>query len=248
MIIMSYLGTLNLNSLSGEVVVAKNDSDSLKLAGHEVFQYDLSNFDKGLMNKLLKPVRLFIFPYEIFYIRKKIKDIAPDIIHLHTITPYISISLLIYLSILNIPVVQTLHNVRWVCAEGAYYRGGVYCNKCSGNNGFWGVIHRCNKNVVRSLLLFLINRIYMYNRFIFKCIKCFIPVSNFIRNEFRNNGFPPEKMIVKSNENLGCVERALSSAHDFFGSDFLHEAGRLTEAWSTPGERVKAHIRNEQSR
>ena len=55
-------------------------------------------------------------------------------------------------------------------------------------------------------------------------------------------------MIVKSSENLGCVERALSSAHDFFGSDFLHEAGRLTEAWSTPGERVKAHIRNEQSR
>jgi len=196
---MCYTGTINLSSISGEIVVAKNDFLSLRLAGHKVFQYNLSNFNKGLFNKLLKPLRLFIFPYEIYYVRKKIKEINPDVIHLHTISPYISISLLIYLSILEIPVVQTLHNVRWVCLEGAYYRKGKYCNKCSGKNGFSGVVNMCNKNIARSLILFFLNRVVRINKFLFKSIKYFIPVSDFVRREHVSNGFPDNKMVTKLN-------------------------------------------------
>lgn len=197
--VLNYIGMLDPNTLSGEVVVAKNDLKSLNLSGHHAIQYDISSFNSGFLNKLLRPVRLFIFPYEIFLIRKKIKFFKPDIIHLHTITPYMSISLLIYLSILGIPVVQTLHNVRWICLEGAYYRKDQYCDKCSGKSGFSGVINGCNKGVTRSFMLFFINKIVRIDKFLFKVVDCFIPVSDFIRRESVSNGFPSEKLVIKHN-------------------------------------------------
>ena len=206
---MHYSGTLNLSSISGEIVVAKNDFSSLSSEGHDVFQYNLSNYNEGLFNKFLKPIRLFIFPYEVYYIRKKIKEINPDVIHLHTIFPYMSISLLIYLSITRIPIVQTLHNVRWICLEGAYFRKGKYCDKCSGKNGFSGVINACNKNIARSLILFITNRFVRLNNFLYKRVNCFIAVSDFIRREHILNGFPDNKIITKPNsidlENLNVL-------------------------------------------
>lgn len=207
--ILKYTGLLDKNSISGEVVVVKNDMESLILDGHNVVWLDLSKFDNGLINKLLRPVRLFVFPYEVIYMRNKIKSYKPDVIHLHTAAPYISLSLLFYLAYIDTPVVQTLHNVRWICIEGAHYRKGDYCNKCSGNNGFFGVIHKCNKNRFRSLALFLFNKIALFNGFIFKKISCFIPVSDFVQSEHLSIGFPSSKLTVKSNsidlENLPNV-------------------------------------------
>ena len=197
--VLNYIGTLPPGSLSGEVMVAKNDMKSLNLAGHVAIQYDISRFNNGLINKLLRPIRLFVFPYEIYYIRKKIKSFQPDIVHLHTVTPYVSISLLIYLAALKMPIIQTLHNVRWVCLEGAYYREGRYCDKCSGKNGFSGVVNRCNKNVARSLILFFINRIVRVGKFLFKSVTYFMPVSDFVRREHLLNGFPADKLVTKSN-------------------------------------------------
>jgi len=197
--IIIYTGTLDLESLSGEVSVAKNDYMSLKNAGHDVHQLNLSGFSKGLLNNILRPIRLFVFPHEVLFIRKKIKSLNPDVIHLHTITPYVSISLLVYLSFLNIPVCQTLHNVRWICVEGAYFRKGSYCNDCSGKSGLFGVINGCNKGFYRSLVLLLTNKILKFNGFIFKSINRFISVSEFVKNEHIANGFPVEKMAVKFN-------------------------------------------------
>ena len=197
--ILNYIGMLDPNSLSGEVIVAKNDMKSLNFSGHCAIQFDISRFNSGFLNKLLRPIRLFIFPYEVFFIRKKIKSFKPDIIHLHTITPYVSISLLIYLSTLNIPVVQTLHNVRWICLEGAYYRKGQYCDKCSRKSGLSGVVNMCNKGFTRSLMLFFINRMVRVDKFLFKSISYFIPVSDFIRREYVSNGFPADKLVTKHN-------------------------------------------------
>jgi glycosyltransferase involved in cell wall biosynthesis len=197
--ILKYTGLLDKNSISGEVVVVKNDMKSLILDGHNVIWLDLSRFNNGLINRLLRPIRLFMFPHEVLYIRNKIKSYKPDVIHLHTAAPYISLSLLFYLAYINTPVVQTLHNVRWICIEGAYYRKGVYCNKCSGNNGFFGVIHKCNKSRFRSLALFLFNKIALFNGFIFKKISCFIPVSDFVQSEHLSIGFPSSKLTVKPN-------------------------------------------------
>jgi len=212
--IMNYIGLLDPHSLSGEVNVSKNDMKSLKLSGHSVNQYDISRFNHGLINKLLRPIRLFVFPYEVLYIRGKIKSFKPDILHLHTVTPYVSISLLIYLSMLKIPVVQTLHNMRWVCLEGAYYRKGRYCDKCSGKNGFSGVVNSCNKGYIRSLILFFLNRITRVDKLLFKSVSFFIPVSDFIRKEHILNRFPSDKLVTKSNsidlENLPNILREVN--------------------------------------
>ena len=59
--ILKYTGLLDKNSISGEVVVVKNDMKSLILDGHNVIWLDLSRFNNGLINRLLRPIRLFMF-------------------------------------------------------------------------------------------------------------------------------------------------------------------------------------------
>jgi len=71
----------------------------------------------------------------------------PDLVHVHNTFPLISPSLYYACSEADVPVVQSLHNARLLCAGGNYYRDGRICMDCLGKKVPWpGTVHGCYHN------------------------------------------------------------------------------------------------------
>ena len=95
-------------------------------------------------------------------VKSLINEFKPNIIHFHSVIPYLSLSVLFAAKSKNIKVFQTLHNFRMICIEGGLIRNNKYCDKCTGNIGIQGVIHGCKKGFFVSTLLFLNNVLFKY--------------------------------------------------------------------------------------
>src|SRR3989344_8570702 len=67
----------------------------------------------------------------------------PDIIHVHNTFPLISPSIYWFADSRRIPIVQTLHNFRLMCAQAMLLRKGAVCDVCLGHHPWRGVLHKC---------------------------------------------------------------------------------------------------------
>jgi len=182
--------------ISGEDVVIANDVKELHSNGINVVFKKITLCDKGIKKFLQKiaGVTWSISKYKI--VDKYIQEYKPDLIHFHTILPYLSLSVIYAAKKNNLPILQTLHNGRWLCLEGGYFRAGSYCDDCIQTYGFKGVLRGCGHGPLISFLLFLNN--FLFRRFD-KSISKFIAVSNFVKDQHIRSNFPLEKVIVRKN-------------------------------------------------
>jgi len=132
-------------------------------------------------------------------VKKFIEKYKPNIVHFHTVVPYLSLSVFFAAKQKNIKVVQTLHNGRWICVEGGFVRKGKYCKKCVGNIGFYGAMHGCNNGVFASTLLVINNIVFRYLQKKYKLVDKFIAISDFIREKHIKTGFYGKSLIVNNN-------------------------------------------------
>ena len=149
---------------SGEREVVFTDAEALRSSGNEVFiiKYDQS-IKSNFLRVFLMPFFVIWSPSAYFFVKQKIKIHKPNIIHFHGIFPYLSISAIMAAISSKVPVVQTLHNVRYICLEGGFHRSNKFCNICINGSYFKGVIYGCYRNRILSLFLYisgLISRIF----------------------------------------------------------------------------------------
>lgn len=60
-----------------------------------------------------------------------VRRLCPDVAHVHNVFPMISVGIYDVLHALGIPVVQTVHNYRFLCPNGTFFVGGKVCEDCS---------------------------------------------------------------------------------------------------------------------
>ena len=132
-------------------------------------------------------------------VRSEIVRFKPDVVHFHGLMPFLSISALAAAYDCNVPAVQTLHNGRWLCVEGGFYRDGKLCVDCVGGSGWRGVARGCNRGHLVSAVLGLSSFNSRVNHRLFKWIDTFIAVSEFIKDAHIASGFPADKIVVKNN-------------------------------------------------
>lgn len=160
-------------------------------------------------------------------IKTSIQTFNPDIVHFHGLFPYLSASALAAAHECGVAVVQTLHNGRWLCLEGGFYRDGRYCDVCTSRGGWHGVIHGCKHGVVPSLFLHGANLTGLIGGRLFRWVDRFIAVSDFIRDQHVRAGFPSEKIVVKPNGfDVGSLQK-LRRPHHREGIVFV---GRISTA------------------
>jgi glycosyltransferase involved in cell wall biosynthesis len=145
-------------------------------------------------------------PFKLFHsfkvaqrIRATTLAFKPDIIHFHSVIPYLGLSSLITAKQMGVPVVQTLHNGRWLCVEGGFYREEHYCNDCVGGFGWNGVIMGCGRGRLPALLLFIVNAVARSGGRLFCWVDRFIAVSDFVRVQHIKSGFPVDRIVVNNN-------------------------------------------------
>lgn len=141
----------------GEHTVFQNEIELLRENGHEVVEYTRSNDE--LKTSMLK---LLLLPFTTAWswktyrdIRRIIKSEKIDIVHCHNTFPLISPSVYYAARSMKIPVVQTIHNFRFLCPNGSFFRNGKICEECSQQWNFKNAIkNKCYRNsMIETIVL-----------------------------------------------------------------------------------------------
>ena len=223
---------------SGEQVVISREVNSLRSDGHFVHLDHGVRLPSGGVARFLCRISGIIWSRANHrHVINLIQTYKPDIIHFHSIVPYLSLSVLYAAHRNEIPIVQTLHNGRWLCIEGGYYRDGHFCDDCVGTRGWRGVVRGCGHGRIPALVLFLVNLYARSSGRIFSWIGRFIAVSGFVYQQHVKSGFPAEKITIRNNGvDTSTIDFQSGTRVDRKGVAF---AGRISEA---KGSKVLLHL------
>ncbi len=124
-----------------------------------------------------------------------------DILHVQNFFPLWSPSVYYAASRNHVPVVQTLHNYRLMCANALLFRDQHLCQECLGRFMPWhGVVHACYRNsrAASAVVASMVGAHKLAGTWR-KRVATYIAVSEFAREIYIAGGLPAEKIAVKSN-------------------------------------------------
>ena len=188
----------------GEDRVVASEADLLKRHGHEVIFYPRSN--KEIYVSRFRDKFKFVFN-EMPWSRKTFRNLVdliqaeqPDIAHVHN--PFFMMTPSVYKACHDngVPVVQTLHNYRFLCANGVLFRDGQVCERCLYGGSRQAVLTRCiHHSFWGSFMSALILRTYRERRILQESITAFIAPSYFCKDLYcRYAQLDENKVFVKS--------------------------------------------------
>lgn len=185
----------------GEHTVFENEKRLLKENGHYVITYTKDNSDlkKSAIKKLMLPMTMVFSLKTFFDVSKIIKRENIDIVHCHNTFPLISSSVYYAAWSCRIPVVQTIHNFRFLCPNGVLYRDGKICEECIQYGLRCGIKHGCYRNSRIQTLVEVI--MLKFHRMIgtYKKLK-YIFLTEFNREKFRSLlGETVDQQYIKPN-------------------------------------------------
>jgi glycosyltransferase involved in cell wall biosynthesis len=175
--------------------------EMLRSAGHvvELFEADNKTID-GPVAKIAAAGSLFHSYSSSRKMAELLRNFRPDILHIHNWFPLLSPSIISVAGAAGVPVVQTLHNFRMVCANGTLYRDGRICHDCLGKSlPLDGVAHACySTSRIGSALVTIA---FSYHRFshTWNGISSFIALSEFQKELLIRGGVDGARIAVKPN-------------------------------------------------
>lgn len=152
-----------------------------------------------------------------------IREIQPDVIHLHNIYHHFSTSILGVIRRSGIPCVQTLHDLKLACPNYRMFTEGSVCERCKGGKYWNPILHHClagatGANAIAALEMTFAKATRAYER----TVKRFICPSTFYADKLREWGEPASALVSLPNPADVSVQRALG------GGGFILFIGRLT--------------------
>jgi glycosyltransferase involved in cell wall biosynthesis len=190
----------------GEDVVFEQEKGLLKAAGHEVLEYqrhnsEIKSYSTTRRVSLLARTVWADDTYREF--GALLRQIQPEIVHIHNTFPLISPS--VYWACRNqrVPVVQTLHNYRLFCPGANFFRAGKTCEDCIGGSFWHGVQHGCYRDSrMETAPVALMLSLHHARKTWHRMVDRYIVLTEFARSRFVKAGLPAEKITVKGN----CVD------------------------------------------
>lgn len=185
----------------GEDAVFDQESALLRSNGHEVVEYLRDNREIGRTNDAHLALNTLWSSGSHAEATKLMQQLRPDVIHVHNTLPQISPAIYYAAANCKVPVVQTLHNYRLLCANGMLMRDGKVCEDCVGKTfGYPAVVHRCYRgsrlatfSVVSTVALHSVMGTWRSK------VSRYIALCEFARQKILEAGLPPEHVVVKPN-------------------------------------------------
>jgi glycosyltransferase involved in cell wall biosynthesis len=188
---------------SGEDAVAENERNLLEENGVVVVPYEKFNDDVD-DSSFLKRIRLglgYAWSRRTYSeVSLLIRQTHPEIAHLHSIHPQISPSVYAACQDMEVPVVHTLHNYRYVCPGALLQRDGRPCEECVGRLPFNALRYRCYRDSLAATgsIFWMIS----YNRLrgtFTKQVNRYIALTEFAASRLESGGLPADRIEVKPN-------------------------------------------------
>jgi len=152
-------------SASGDDQVFKSETAMLESHGNEVVRYTVCNdeFDNaGAIGKVKTMFDMKWSGKNYEAVQELIRKEKPDVVHVHTFFPLLSPSILYAAKRLNVPVVATLHDTRFICPCATSLRGTELCNECGDGHYMRMCKYGCFKG--SKAQSFIVANIFSYHR------------------------------------------------------------------------------------
>lgn len=229
------------SSSSGDDGVFEREAALLENHGHQIIRYNPSNdefYRRGPIRKLYTALQI---PWSISATREicdLLRKEKPNIAHVHNFFPLISPSIYHLLNSEGIPVIQTLHDFRFLCTNAFFMRDGNICEECKRGSHFRSIWHGCFKESrIRTVPVALMLKLHQYLDTFRKKIDAYICLTEFQRKIFADAGFAENKLFVKPNfvEDISEGNSIKRGNYAVFIGRLGEEKGVkiLIEAWRT---------------
>lgn len=190
-------------SASGDDQVFKSETALLESHGNKVVRYTVSNddFDKLGKIKKIKATFAMLWSFKHYHaIQELIKREKPDIVHVHTFFPLLSPSILYAAKRLNVPVIVTLHDTRFICPCATSLRDAKLCNDCGDGHYFRMCKYGCFKgSKLQSFIIAIIFYYHRRRRTFYDQIDKYICLNDNQIRLLEDIGFAPQKIVKKYN-------------------------------------------------
>lgn len=166
--------------------------------------YFVSNLDfkaaspASMLSKSAKVLGKTIYSFESKRkLRDLVRDVQPDVAHLHLIDHHISPSILPVLRDAGIPIVQSIHEYKRICPNYRLYipHENALCERCLSGHYYHCAVHRCLKHSLPVSTLAAVAmafhkalRIYEDNVDLFLCS------TQFLADKLAQGGMPKDKL------------------------------------------------------
>jgi glycosyltransferase involved in cell wall biosynthesis len=123
-------------------------------------------------------------------IERLIVDTRPDVAHVQQIDHEISPSILPVIRKHGIPIVQTLHDYKWLCPNTNFICRGEVCERCAGGQFYHAVLRRCKRDSRAASLLACLEAYFQrLSRIYERNVSCFLVPGRFLQQRLVDHGF-----------------------------------------------------------
>jgi glycosyltransferase involved in cell wall biosynthesis len=186
---------------SGENNIVDAEMAQLRAAGVEVVPFIRSSDEIAD----LPAARKLLLAGSPLYARKAQRELAeliaaerPDVMHLHNPYPLLSPFVIRTAHAHRLPVVQTIHNYRHVCAAATFFRDGAACHDCVGLRFPTPAIkHRCYRGSAAQSVIMATT--LTAHRGTWHDVDRFIALTGGIADYLREFGISDDRISIKPN-------------------------------------------------
>lgn len=188
---------------SGEDAVFRNERALLERSGCEVIPFERYNddIDEATFRRRCALALNGAWSQRSYDdITQIIRQHRPDVAHFHNTFPLISPSAYAACQSNGVPVVQTLHNYRLICANALLLRDGKPCEACVGTSLLPALRYRCYRGSLPATaaivwMLARNRRSGTYRRLVDR----YVALTQFAAGRLIAGGLPAEHITVKPN-------------------------------------------------
>ncbi|MGZ8594595.1 MAG: glycosyltransferase family 4 protein [Actinomycetota bacterium] len=181
--------------VSGENRVAEDEAGLLRDAGHVVSLWDPAPDETSTLQAAAATLWA---RGSVRRVRRLIAELRPDVVHCHNLYPMLSPAVL-RVAGAGPALVMTLHNYRYACLPGTFFRDGHVCEDCLGRTPWPGVTHRCYRASLPGSAV-LATSISLHKAIgSFGHVDLFLAVSEFLRGKHLQAGLPRDRVVVQTN-------------------------------------------------
>jgi glycosyltransferase involved in cell wall biosynthesis len=185
----------------GEDQVFESEARLLRERGHQVTQLEEQNtYPDSVAKKIGMAVDCVWSRRWNREFRAVLQKSRPDVVHVHNFFPRFSPSIYYACRREGVPVVQTLHNYRLLCAGAELYRDGKVCEECLDHSILRGVRYGCYQgSKLGTAVLTVMVGVHRSMRTWTNMVDCYIALTEFARKKMIAGGLPAERIRVKPN-------------------------------------------------
>jgi glycosyltransferase involved in cell wall biosynthesis len=188
---------------SGEDAVFRNERTLLERNGIDIIPFERFNddIDDSTVAKRIRLALNYAWSAETYReISALIRRTRPDLAHFHNIFPLISPSAYAACRDAGVPVVQTLHNFRFVCPGAMLLRNGRPCEECLSSGLLHALWHRCYRDSFAATLSQVWTIASNRRRGTYRnMVNHYIALTGFAAGRLVAGGLPAKRMSVKPN-------------------------------------------------